>query len=94
MSVRPKSLPPPVAQGSKEMSIPGFTADASIYKTHDGYLWTQAPADLVKDGEIVPQLDCISIGRGCMLCWWFDGPLVYQWQSKECGPPGGKGGLL
>ena len=54
------------------MTIPGFTAEASIYKTSERYHMVRTPGVVADRGEVVPQY-CYSPRPGTFCCYspWF-----------------------
>ena len=57
------------------MKMPGFTAEASLYRGRHGRA-KAAPRDSATASQVVPQIrpDCRSVPGGCYHCSWTDGP--------------------
>jgi hypothetical protein len=54
---------------NNEMNIPGFTAEASVYKTSGNYQMTGTANDLAGNRGVVPQMSapCRETFRNCVL---------------------------
>jgi hypothetical protein len=52
---------------SNEMNIPGFTAEASVYKNPGNYQMAGTPNDLAGNRGVVPQMSapCWKMYRNC-----------------------------
>jgi hypothetical protein len=53
------------------MNLPGFTAEASLYKSSKTYQMTLTSASLSNSSEVIPQRYCYR--RGCLFCCCYDG---------------------